>query len=329
MDWLGKELGYKSWEDWYLLTNELLFDNAGIVFASKYKNKINLLVSTIYKEYKWFPWLFKNVDKGFWYNIDNQKLYMDWLGEKLGYKSLEDFYKITNKIIHENNGGTLANYYKSNIFNLLSAVYKDKKWIPWLFIQIEKGYWEKTENRKIYLDWLIERLKFNKNEDIYKLHYLHFVNNGAATLIYKFNGDICNLIQATYTNVEWERKKFSKKNSSLGEIEWLEYMSKTRASLRYVHNNGQYRIPNTNNYVDGFYETDNEILQFHGCFYHGCPACFLDRNKLNKKKDKTMEKLYNDTIALEKKMKDMGYTVTVMWECEWNKQKASLLDIES
>jgi G:T-mismatch repair DNA endonuclease (very short patch repair protein) len=42
-----------------------------------------------------------------------------------------------------------------------------------------------------------------------------------------------------------------------------------------------------------------------------------------------MEKLYNDTIALEKKMKDMGYTVTVMWECEWNKQKASLLDIES
>jgi hypothetical protein len=28
--------------------------------------------------------------------------------------------------------------------------------------------------------------------------------------------------------------------------------------------------------VDGFHAASNTVLQYHGCFYHGCPKCYPD-----------------------------------------------------
>ena len=35
--------------------------------------------------------------------------------------------------------------------------------------------------------------------------------------------------------------------------------------------------------VDGFDEASNTVLQFHGCFWHGCPKCCYTDRSFNKK----------------------------------------------
>jgi DNA mismatch endonuclease (patch repair protein) len=66
----------------------------------------------------------------------------------------------------------------------------------------------------------------------------------------------------------------------------------------------------------------------HGCFWHGCPVC--RRAKIrpkenaeywNKKLDRTLERDKENI----KKLKELGYKVLVIWECETRKKKLELL----
>ncbi|XP_046391618.1 uncharacterized protein LOC124159751 [Ischnura elegans] len=73
--------------------------------------------------------------------------------------------------------------------------------------------------------------------------------------------------------------------------------------------------------VDGFYEEGNEIFEFHGCFFHGCPRCYHNRHEpiLNNRAE-TMQSRFETT---EKKMKfftDRGCKVTQKWECEFRSE---------
>ena len=59
-----------------------------------------LLVTTVYNNhYKWLPWLFESGPPAdYWNNLDNKKLYLDWLGNKLSLKFPDDWYFIDKKV---------------------------------------------------------------------------------------------------------------------------------------------------------------------------------------------------------------------------------------
>ena len=60
--------------------------------------------------------------------------------------------------------------------------------------------------------------------------------------------------------------------------------------------------------VDGYEPESKTIFQYHGCKWHGCP-CQKERNSLE-------EERYAKTIDLEKKMKEQGFNLISVWECE-------------
>jgi hypothetical protein len=64
-----------------------------------FNNSINLLVSSIYPEYEWLPWRFAHAPKGYWNDVKNQRLFMDWAGKQLNYINKEDWYKSTTEVI--------------------------------------------------------------------------------------------------------------------------------------------------------------------------------------------------------------------------------------
>ena len=100
-DWLGKKLGYRTMEDWYQLTKKKIYDNyGGGLIASKYNNSPLQFIQGLFPEYNWLPWKFGTVMKGYWKDINNQKLYADWLGTKLGYTTMEDWYQLTTTKMH-------------------------------------------------------------------------------------------------------------------------------------------------------------------------------------------------------------------------------------
>ena len=113
---------------------------------------------------------------------------MEWLGEHLGLKSLEDWYRVSRSHFHTNNGGgMLANYYGDSVFRALRELAPKKKWVPWRFATVPQGYWKVQKNRQTYLRWLGKELGYEKPTDWYKLTRQHFSeNHGTCTQVLLF-----------------------------------------------------------------------------------------------------------------------------------------------
>ena len=81
--------------------------------------------------------------------------------------------------------------------------------------------------------------------------------------------------------------------------------------------------------VDGYEPESKTIFQYHGCKWHGCP-CRKERNSLEEElrplgrsdsgagesQALIAEQRYAKTIELEKKMKEQGFKIVSVWECE-------------
>ena len=81
--------------------------------------------------------------------------------------------------------------------------------------------------------------------------------------------------------------------------------------------------------VDGYNPTSRTVYEFHGCFFHGCPACFPNRHVQIRMHDRqTMHDLYLRTQARDQAIVQSGYALQTMWECEWKRLKASREDIQ-
>ena len=81
--------------------------------------------------------------------------------------------------------------------------------------------------------------------------------------------------------------------------------------------------------VDGYNPTTRTVYEFHGCFFHGCPACFPSRHVQIRMHDRqTMHDLYLRTQARDQAIVQSGYSLQTMWECEWKRLKASREDIQ-
>jgi DNA mismatch endonuclease (patch repair protein) len=65
------------------------------------------------------------------------------------------------------------------------------------------------------------------------------------------------------------------------------------------------------------------VIFVHGCFWHGCPICrhakirpATNAEYWNKKLDRTIERDKEN----QRKLKEMGWCVMVIWECETKKK---------
>ncbi len=59
---------------------------------------------------------------------DQHKIYFDWLGKRLGYKEMDDWYKLTSEEVKENGGGGLLNKCDNSLAQMVRSVYPDHSW---------------------------------------------------------------------------------------------------------------------------------------------------------------------------------------------------------
>ena len=67
--------------------------------------------------------------------------------------------------------------------------------------------------------------------------------------------------------------------------------------------------------VDGYEPKSNTIFQYHGCKWHGCP-CQKRKERNSLEEELIADQRYAKTIELEKKMKEQGFKIVSVWECE-------------
>src|SRR5437763_1774865 len=98
-------------------------------------------------------WRFDRVPMEFWKNTKTRREFFDWLGNQLGYKSMDDWYNVTVENIHEHVGSWLLNYYyNGSPSKALQSAYPEHNWMLWRFGRVPIGFWEKPENQREFFD---------------------------------------------------------------------------------------------------------------------------------------------------------------------------------
>ncbi|CAH0547088.1 unnamed protein product [Brassicogethes aeneus] len=72
--------------------------------------------------------------------------------------------------------------------------------------------------------------------------------------------------------------------------------------------------------VDGFCE--NQVFEFQGCYYHGCPRCFKHQHDepLSGDPTESMNFRYESTVAKIERLRAAGYDVIEKWECDFRRE---------
>ncbi|CAH3160600.1 unnamed protein product [Porites lobata] len=104
--------------------------------------------------------------------------------------------------------------------------------------------------------------------------------------------------------------------------EWLEWKAEEMGlRIRHQMNDTEKRIGERRLPVDGFHGPSQTVFQFHGCWWHG-HNCYLTKGKeMNEKRKKPMAELREETTANSKYIRDQGYNLVEMWECQWRRMK--------
>ena len=92
MTQLGQKLGFTKMEDWYNIDAKAFSEYVG--YLNIFKNSPVIAVMHTFPLHNWEISRFKRVGNEYWTVRENRKEYLEWLGKKLGFVRMEDWYGI-------------------------------------------------------------------------------------------------------------------------------------------------------------------------------------------------------------------------------------------
>ena len=90
-------------------------------------------------------------------------------------------------------------------------------------------------------------------------------------------------------------------------LAWLKWISHSEnVNIKHARNGSEYRVGDRYK-VDGFYEKNGKkvLLNLHGCYFHGHPACFKG-HEMNRTKNVKMGDLYAETKRIDDAIQAMS-----------------------
>ena len=127
LKWLGRELGYRTLDDWYSVTYKDFRRNHGNRVVRRYGSSVSATVTACIPRREWHEWLFHRTPPGFWSNPANRRRYVDWLGKRIGVREPKDWLKVSTTDFRKNNGARLLAYVRSHR-KLLKECFPELDW---------------------------------------------------------------------------------------------------------------------------------------------------------------------------------------------------------
>jgi hypothetical protein len=203
---LGQELGFKTMEDWYNVKADDIRSYSGYGLLLKYNNSVVNVLKSVFAEHDWIVWNFSMVPHQYWDSFKNHVEFFTRLSKKLGFTTLDDWYGISSNQICKNGGVTLLERYKGSPLKALEAVFPNHQWIAWKFHQVPRGYWNRKDNQRKFLDWLTKELQVNKNDDWYRISKKQIRNVAPVTLFR--SKTLGAVLSELYPEYSWSIQKF-------------------------------------------------------------------------------------------------------------------------
>lgn len=242
MDWLAKKFNIKSMEDWYKIRTEDIANNRGMSMLRLYKNSPSTLITSSFPNYSWKIWKFTQVPHHFWDSKENQLEYMEWLAKELNVNSMEDWYKVTQRLITKHYGAHLLRLYNNSTSALITSLFPNYPWKLWKFTHVPNNFWNRKENQLEYMNWLAKELKLTSMEDWYHVSVQEFKDNyGYGLLGWKYGCTPSALITSVYSNYPWKLWKFATVPKSVWRnkrniIDFFAEISNTESTSQYAKN---------------------------------------------------------------------------------------------
>lgn len=151
LTWLREfevENNIKIPEDWYKINSQQIMQkDKGPTLYGKFKSTPILIMRFLYPEFDWKEWLIlSGAPNNFWKKKENCLRYLLWLKDEIGFTQEEDWYKLTIRLLIDNNGSGLFDRYNNNLYNLISRIFDMRKW--------DKNNFTKHNTEKIYCEYL-------------------------------------------------------------------------------------------------------------------------------------------------------------------------------
>ncbi len=103
-------------------------------------------------------------------------------------------------------------------------------------------------------------------------------------------------------------------------LKWLKFLNtKDNLTPPIQHSRNGGEVVLLGKPVDGYREVDGvkHVFEFYGCFFHGHEK-HITRSTTHPYKKCSMGYIYDLTMLRLKRLRDNGYSVTTMWECEFD-----------
>eukprot|EP01121_Diplochlamys_sp_Union-15-3_P014658 TRINITY_DN4702_c0_g1_i1.p1 TRINITY_DN4702_c0_g1~~TRINITY_DN4702_c0_g1_i1.p1 ORF type:complete len:298 (-),score=53.12 TRINITY_DN4702_c0_g1_i1:92-985(-) len=170
-------------------------------------------IMSVYPEFKMEYWMFDFKPQGFWQDQKNRRQYFDWLGKRMGIKSLEEWYRLKTSDAHQAGGrGLFSHHYDNSLYKAMFDVYPEYRWEFWKFKKMPKKGIEYQNEKQNLLTKIEEKLDVTCLEDWYRVSRQALKLLKADYLIIK-NGGLVNMLTEIYPQFPWEPEKFKKRKN--------------------------------------------------------------------------------------------------------------------
>lgn len=122
-------------------------------------------------------------------------------------------------------------------------------------------------------------------------------------------------------------------NQSKVALEWLTWRAhQDQVNILHSHHGGEQRPLEDHPHwtVDGLDWARGTVYEFDGCFWHGCPTCYPQRHETH---TKLLDLTMDDVCTLRERkhalLRERGFQVISIWECQWNEAKKNNADVQA
>ena len=102
-------------------------------------------------------------------------------------------------------------------------------------------------------------------------------------------------------------------------MQWLNWLSE-KIYIQHAMNGGEFNIRAVGK-VDGYCAQTNTVYEFQGCFWHGCKKCYTE-DQIKSVNQLDMVELQRITQRKNKRIRELGYNLAEVYECEILKNTA-------
>jgi len=232
LDWLGEKLNFTSLDDWYGLKTDDILKNYGDGLYKCYGSIFEIL-KIRFPNKNVMIWKVSKVPSGTWENKDLHKSYIDYLADELGFKEGSDWYSISSKDFQKYGGRSILKQYET-LVDCLRANLPELNLLPWKFDKAGRLFWTSFENRRWFVEWMVEQMNIQILEDYYSISERHFIEYGGVSCLSYHNSSPAKCIAELLPELELDEAEFDK--ASKGQLNLYRYLKFRYPHFRMIYN---------------------------------------------------------------------------------------------